>query len=76
MTIDFYLDLACTALLTVFEQLPCCQYQKDTELGLNYKEEKRLKYIKWVLWIRMSAGLIFNVAALIAICVVNKEGCL
>lgn len=71
----FYLDVVCTFLLKVFDNISCCgesQYRSDGDDEQKIKK-RELKRKTRILLIRVTLGLIFNVAGFITICVVNKE---
>ncbi|CAG2220364.1 unnamed protein product [Mytilus edulis] len=67
--IDFYLDIGCSFLLTVFENVSCCGNDKVS----NSQSPKDTRRKRRVLLTRITFGLIFNIAAFITVCVVNEE---
>lgn len=68
MTIDFYLDFACTFVLNCYETLSWCgQNKKETDQATRNIWKKR------ILFGRVTLGLIFNITSFMVVCVVNKE---
>jgi hypothetical protein len=65
MTFDFYLDITCSFILQVFENV-CCHDEEQSR-------EKQIKFKVRVLIIRILFGFLTNIAVFISICVMNME---
>ena len=65
MTFDFYLDITCSFILQVFENV-CCHDKEQSR-------EKQIKFKVRDLIIRILFGFLTNIAVFISICVMNME---
>ena len=64
MTFDFYLDITCSFILKVFENV-CCHDKEQPR-------EKQNKFKAIVLIIRILFGFLTNIAVFISICILNR----
>lgn len=65
MTFDFYLDITCSFILQVFENVVCHDKEQSRE------KQNKSKVI--VLIIRILFGFLTNIAVFISICVINRD---
>ena len=65
MSFDFYLDITCSFILQVFENV-CCHDKEQSR-------EKQIKFKVRVLIIRILFGFLTNIAVFISICVINRD---
>lgn len=65
MTVDFYLDITCSFILNVFENVFCC--------GDDKSREKQNKSKVIILIIRILFGFLTNISVFICICVINRD---
>lgn len=73
MAIEFYLDLFCTFLLHVYEQVSCCGDKNPNIEDETTRKEYGSKWKTRILLIRVVFGFIFNVSGFITVCILNKE---
>lgn len=66
MIFEFYLDAVCSFMLFLIENACCCCENYDST-------NQKLKCKRRILLIRVTLGLMFNIAAFITVCVVSKE---
>lgn len=75
MGVYFFLDVTCTFLLHVGEQVLCCGSNLSSSSNLNaeQKEEYKMRWQRRVLLFRVLFGFLINISGFITMCVLHKE---